>query len=714
DSRGFRLEEGEVKQRDLTSKAAPKTLQGYYKQLRKDAGQDVDGDEKEDAAEEEEEEEDAEEAAASAMSDSDVEDDESLGSDVYNDVRGEDAETDEATRRLALRNCDWDNLNASHLYALFQSFTPRGGALVGVQIFVSEYGKQQLAHESRHGPSLWVKPLDGDDYALAQEGIDNSGDEAGNSGLGELQKVDDESASEGDDPYAFEEEDEAVRTAVGEDGELFSENKYRRYELQRLKYYYAIVTFDSKATAAHVYKECDGTEIERSGTVFDLSFVPDEMVFDEEPREECDQLQAGFNANTAFVTNALQNSRFAISWDQADPKRRKSFASTFVADDEELDDLEAYLAPCESSEEEAEGQRQDDKVKAIRNKYACLFEGVGGLTENLPDAHSAGEAEEGEEEGSESQGEARGIEAVWSDDDDDEISADDAELVKQQLADLTSDDEGASADLDGEVTGDLEGTLHLGAKEGGKDLKDALYAKQNRDGETVWEKRQRKKREGRKQAKKQLKDQRRAGGGPADGGEEVEVASKQKLREVMGGLLDEDSGGDGSGGDDDEDHEGRPARRKRTTKKEKRKLQKSRKVAAGAEEREAKRQQRMRAVLATVANDRTPAAQQKQQQQQEQERQEAPPVSRAAARAAARFTKLADSRFAVDPSHPQLSKANDAKEVLDVVRAARKRKLAAPPQAAAAAAVAAADSVGSDVLSRVDYFKQKAKLQKTA
>jgi hypothetical protein len=34
----------------------------------------------------------------------------------------------------------------------------------------------------------------------------------------------------------------------------------------------------------HIYNELEGTELERSANVFDLSFVPDGMVFDKECR----------------------------------------------------------------------------------------------------------------------------------------------------------------------------------------------------------------------------------------------------------------------------------------------------------------------------------------------------------------------------------------------------------------------------------------------
>ena len=50
-------------------------------------------------------------------------------------------------------------------------------------------------------------------------------------------------------------------------------------------YYYAIVTFDSAQTASVAYTELDGTELERSANIFDLSYVSEDMQFDDAPRD---------------------------------------------------------------------------------------------------------------------------------------------------------------------------------------------------------------------------------------------------------------------------------------------------------------------------------------------------------------------------------------------------------------------------------------------
>lgn len=197
-----------------------------------------------------------------------------------NNERGLEPEI-EPTRRLAVVNLDWDNVKAAHLFKMVSSLvTPAlsstsdkksskslvRGQVLNVRIYPSDFGRERMAKEEREGPpaELFKKPKE------------------------------------------FKHEDEVNEQNIYETGDAkdeVDEDALRKYQLERLRYrppyrdaygqlvdswcnryYYAIIECDSPNTASYIFNELDGTELERSANVFDMSFVPDEMKFDQEFR----------------------------------------------------------------------------------------------------------------------------------------------------------------------------------------------------------------------------------------------------------------------------------------------------------------------------------------------------------------------------------------------------------------------------------------------
>ncbi|CAG8661603.1 1635_t:CDS:2, partial [Paraglomus occultum] len=148
--------------------------------------------------------------------------------------------------------------------------------------------------------------------------------------------------------------------------EEFDENALRKYQLERLKYYYAIVDCDTVKTARAIYEQCDGTEFERSSNFFDLRFVPDGVEFNDVPREvdECYEAPDVYKP-IDFTTNVLQHSRAKLTWDADDPDRVRLTRHSFTKDDIDNMDFKIYLA---STDEESEGDND-----GIKQKYKNLL-----------------------------------------------------------------------------------------------------------------------------------------------------------------------------------------------------------------------------------------------------------------------------------------------------------------------------------------------------
>ena len=76
-----------------------------------------------------------------------------IWSDEENVIKGQQVK---ATKRLALCNYDWMNINAKDLMLLFSSFKPSSGTILSISVYFSTFGKERLEAEETAGPQgIW-------------------------------------------------------------------------------------------------------------------------------------------------------------------------------------------------------------------------------------------------------------------------------------------------------------------------------------------------------------------------------------------------------------------------------------------------------------------------------------------------------------------------------------------------------------------------------
>ncbi|GJJ13892.1 hypothetical protein Clacol_008149 [Clathrus columnatus] len=251
----------------------------------------------------------------------------------------------EQTNRLAVVNLDWDHVKANHLFKIFSSaITPsfkKGvqaapiGKVLHVRIYPSEFGKMRMEREAKEGPPKEIFKTRADDDDIIQE----------------------------------------------DDGAEYDDDALRKYQLERLRYYYAIVTCDTTETATHIYSELDGTELERSANVFDLSYVPKDMTFGDGYTDEAFEEETSYRA-VEFVTDALRHSKVKLTWDVDDPERIKLTRRTFSKKELEEADFKAFLASASSDE----GSGEEKDAKARREKVrSLLLDQIDGDNDHLPE-----------------------------------------------------------------------------------------------------------------------------------------------------------------------------------------------------------------------------------------------------------------------------------------------------------------------------------------
>lgn len=294
------------------------------KEADEEAGEDEDNEDEEVSSEEEESDEEriirnpdefdskvdrARGVGISESSSSDDEDsDENDSADDVDHKWGELAddaiEVEDATYRLAVCNMDWDRIKAKDIMVLLNSFKPANGIIKSVDIYPSEFGKKRMAEEAVKGPQ-----------ELTAKNSKFSKDQT-------------------------------------EEGNEYHREKLRTYQLNRLKYYYAVVICDSKETANAIYEQCDGIEYETSSSRLDLRFIPDDLEMNEESKSKATELPDFTTYKPSlFITTALNQSKVELTWDETDKDRTAVTMRKFTKEDLEALDVKDYLASSGSEDE---------------------------------------------------------------------------------------------------------------------------------------------------------------------------------------------------------------------------------------------------------------------------------------------------------------------------------------------------------------------------
>ena len=79
-----------------------------------------------------------------------------------------------------------------------------------------------------------------------------------------------------------------------ENPDAYNQSKLRRYEIQKMKYYYAVIHCNSKQTAIFLYDEYNGFEFENTNVRLNMSFIPDDIKFEQPVKEEASSIPANY------------------------------------------------------------------------------------------------------------------------------------------------------------------------------------------------------------------------------------------------------------------------------------------------------------------------------------------------------------------------------------------------------------------------------------
>jgi hypothetical protein len=294
-------------------------------------------------------------------------------------------------KRLAIVNCDWERIRAVDLLSILESFCPSTGRIIQIAVYPSQFGLEQMAKEAALGPQ--IIPESSSKKKSSKQTTPTTSIQVHNNNSNNQDQEEELHDVEGS----------------GFDSELL-----RAYEKSKLRYYFAVCTCDSVATASHIYDECDGVEFEHSAVTLDLRFMPDDMEeIKVEPRDVCKFVPDDYQPLN-FENKALKHTRVDLTWDDDDPYRKNVLENWESRRGNNLDDLNQFIASSSSSsssdeEEQSQQTKEDERKQKNAERLRSLLL-LKSTNKTIPKKVSAVVDEEDDEE---------------EEDDDEEDSSDD-------------------------------------------------------------------------------------------------------------------------------------------------------------------------------------------------------------------------------------------------------------------------------------------------
>ncbi|SPJ11283.1 small subunit rRNA processing factor, putative [Plasmodium sp. DRC-Itaito] len=333
--------------------------------------------------------------------------------DIYNNKENIKM-TFNVTNRFTVLGCDWDNISSVDIFYLFESYYnfekrkkknidySKSRAVKKVTIYASKYGEKKLKYEEEHGPvinsDLLKKKYNKDENALYRknnlldyikdedENSENDGSDEeeenegpvevhyGNNNDSEELDNQDEDADDNslDDMYSDSGDNNdklkyksknviSKRDSYNNGGDISiyrndedDENeKIRLYQIQRSRYYFALVECYNKEIVEFLYEELNDMDADFCINYLDLRIIDDNCSLDDyKIKESCDKIPENYEFHYS-VSTALKHTHAQSTWEE-NPKRKKLLSTKFNEEQLRELDLKEYLANSSSDEEDEE------------------------------------------------------------------------------------------------------------------------------------------------------------------------------------------------------------------------------------------------------------------------------------------------------------------------------------------------------------------------